>query len=78
MTPLPNDYARCAQLSECALSKACRRTVPVPPGAYRQVASVFPGGSDCYGYIGEQRDDPDMTESEIIGAMADLHERHGQ
>ena len=48
---LPFDFARCPPGIDCPRSGKClRRLAPGRPGG-DQCMSMFPGGSDCHGFI---------------------------
>lgn len=52
MSRLPYDYSRCASPDGCPLANTCRRALDPGRPDGNQSYTVFPGGKDCYGYIG--------------------------
>jgi len=54
--PLPYDISRCPT-ENCPLADSCRRKEPGHP-TY-QTYTLFPGGTDCYGYWPKEKGEDD-------------------
>lgn len=62
MTDLPYDYSRCLR-DDCELGMSCLRKLSQGHPT-RQVCQEFPGGPDCYAYIGWQGKGADKIDEE--------------